>query len=207
MCKTIVSCIAILAVHALAACGDDSKHSDIESRALDEGTTRGQALQAQAAQDFAGCTESEAIGKAAGVVFAINDGEIAQASFVLSKTGDVRVRALATQIAADHQASNAALLTLLHNRNVAPIETSVSGALTSEANAGLAQLRAGELRNINIDYTQIQITMHQEALLIVGTVRDAVPASATDIRGFLSDALTMIGDHQARAETVLRNLP
>ena len=207
MCKAIVSCIAILAVHSLAACGDDNRHDDLESRALDEGTTRGQALQAQAAQDFAGCTESEAIGKAAGVVFAINDGEIAQASFVLSKTGDVRVRALATRIVTDHQASNAALLTVLHIRNVAPIETTVSHTLTAEANAGLAQLQAGELRNLNFDYVQIQITMHQEASLIVGTVRDVMPASAADLRGFLSDMLTMIGDHQARAETVLRNLP
>jgi len=207
MCKAIVSCIAILAVHALAACGGDSDHSDLESRALDEGTTRGQALQAQAVHDFAGCTQSEAIGKAAGVVFAINNGEIAQASFVLSKTGDVRVRALATRIVTDHQASNAALLTLLHNRNLAPIETSVSNTLTAEANAGLAQLQTGELRTINLAYAQIQITMHQEASMIVGTVRDAVPASATDIRGFLSDTLTMIGSHQARAETVLRDLP
>jgi predicted outer membrane protein len=207
MCNAIVSCIAILAVHALAACGNDNDHSDLEGRAFDDGTTRGQALQAQAAHDFAGCTESEAIGKAAGVVFAINNGEIAQASFVLAKTGDVRVRALATRIVTDHQASSAALLTLLHNRNLAPIETSVSNTLTGEANAGFAQLQAGELRNINFAYVQLQITMHQEASLIVGTVRDAVPASATDIRGFLSDTLTMIGDHQARAETVLRDLP
>ena len=97
MSKAILSCIAILAVHALAACGDDNDHSDLESRALDEGTTRGQALQAQAVQDFAGCTESEVIAKAAGIVFAIDNGEIAQANFVLSKIGMVRVRALATQ--------------------------------------------------------------------------------------------------------------
>lgn len=207
MCKTIVSCIAILAVHALAACDDDSDHSDLEGRAFDDGTTRGQALQAQAAQDFAGCTEDAAIGKAAGVVSAIDNGEIAQANFVLPATGDVRVRALATRVVADHQASNAALLTLLHNRNLAPIEASVSNTLTGEANAGLAQLQTGELRNINFAYAQLQITMHQEASLIVSTVRDVVPASATDIRGFLSDTLTMIGDHQARAETVLRDLP
>jgi predicted outer membrane protein len=207
MFRAIVSCIAILAVPALAACGDDNDHTDIESRALDEGTTRGQALQARAAHDFAGCTDSEVIAKAAGIVFAINTGEIAQANFVLSKTANVRVRALATRIVADHQASNAALQTLLDTRNLAPIETSVSGTLTAEASAGLVQLQTGELRNINFAYVQIQITMHQEASLIVGTVRDAVPASATDVRGFLSDTLTMIGDHQARAETVLRDLP
>lgn len=77
----------------------------------------------------------------------------------------------------------------------------------SRSSPGLAQLQAGELRNLDLAYAQLQITMHQEASLIVGTVRDAVPASATDIRGFLSDTLTMIGDHQARAGTVLCALP
>jgi len=207
MSKAILSCIAILAVDALAACGDDNDHSDLESRALDEGTTRGQALQAQAVQDFAGCTESEVIAKAAGIVFAIDNGEIAQANFVLSKIGMVRVRALATQILTDHQANSSALLTLLDNRNLAPVETSVSNALTSEANAGLAQLQADEVRNLSIDHAQMQITMHQEASMVVGTVRDLVPASAADMRGLLSDTLTMIGDHQVHAETVLRALP
>jgi hypothetical protein len=34
-----------------------------------------------------------------------------------------------------------------------------------------------------------------------------MPASAADLRGLLSDTLTMIGDHLARAETVLLDLP
>jgi hypothetical protein len=53
----------------------------------------------------------------------------------------------------------------------------------------------------------MQITMHQEASMVVGTVRDLVPASDADMRGLLSDMLTMIGDHQVHAETVLRDLP
>jgi predicted outer membrane protein len=203
----MVFSIAILAAHALAACGDGNDHEDIESAALDAGTARGQALQAQVAQDLAGCTESEVIAKAAGIVFAIDNGEIAQADFVLSKIGMVRVRALATQILIDHRANSSALLTLLHNRNLAPAETSVSNALTGEASAGLAQLQADEVRNLSIDYAQMQITMHQEASMVVGTVRDLVPASAADMRGLLSDMLTMIGDHQVHAETVLRDLP
>jgi len=207
MCRAIVLGIAFLAAHALAACGGDNDHDDLESRALDAGTTRGQALQAQAAQDFAGCTESEAIAKAAGVAFAIDNGEIAQADHVLSKIGMVRVRVLATQILTDHRANSSALLTLIKNRNLAPIETSVSNALTGEASAGLAQLQADELRNLSIDHARMQIAMHREASMVVGTVRDLVPASAADIRGLLSDMLTMIGDHQVHAETVLRDLP
>ncbi|HEX8114404.1 MAG TPA: DUF4142 domain-containing protein [Kofleriaceae bacterium] len=207
MCKAIVFSIAILAGGTLAACGSDHDHDDVEASAIEQGTTRGQALQAQAAQELAGCTESEAIARAAGVVFAIHNGEIAQAQFVLSKTANPGVRNLATQIVADHQASNVALMTLLHNRGLAPVETSVSRTLTSEASAGLAQLQAGELRNLHIDYTQMQISMHQEASLIVGTVRDSMPASAAELRGFLTDTLTVIDKHLTHAEAVLRDLP
>lgn len=207
MYKAIVFSIAIFAGGAVAACGDDNDHSEIEASAIEQGTTRGQALQAQAIQDLAGCSDAEAISKAAGIVFAINNGEIAQAGWVLSKTGDPRVRNLANQIIADHQANNAALLTLLSNRNLAPVETSVSRTLTAEASAGLAQLQAGELRNLNIDYTQMQISMHKEASLIVGTLHDAMPASATDVQSFLADTLRVIDLHLAHAETVLRDLP
>ncbi len=207
MCKAIVFSIAILAGGTLAACGDDNHNDDIEASAIEQGTTRGQALQAQAAQELAGCTESEAIAKAAGIVFAINNGEIAQAQYVLSKAGTVQVHDLASQILADHQASNAALLALLQNRSLTPVETSVSQMLTSEANAGLAQLQADPLRNLDIDYTRMQIMVHREASLIVATVRDAMPASAADIRGFLSDTLTVIDQHLTHAEDVLRGLP
>lgn len=144
---------------------------------------------------------------AAGIVFAINNGEIAQANFVLSKTATVSVRSLASQIVADHQASNAMLQALLQSRNLSPVDTSVSQTLTSEASAGLAQLQADELRNLDIDYTRMQIAMHQEASMIVSTVRDAMPASATDMRNFLSDTLTTIDAHLAHAEDVLSNLP
>jgi predicted outer membrane protein len=207
MCKAIVLRIAILAGTAVAACGDDNDHNDIEASAIEQGTTRGQALQAQAAQDFPGSTDAEAIARAAGVVFAINNAEIAQATYVLSKTADVRVKNLANQIVADHQASNATLQTLLHDRNLVAIDTTVSRTLISESNADLAQLQAGELRNINFGYAAMQITMHEEATMIVGTARDAMPASAADLRGFLSDTLPVIARHLAHAETVLRDLP
>lgn len=206
MYKAIVFSIAVLAGGTLAACGSDH-HTDLEASALQQGTTQGQALQAQAARDFAGTTEAEAISRAAGVVIAINNGEIAQANHVLSKTRDVRVRSLATQIVTDHQANNAALQALLQSRKLAPAETSVSRTLTAEANTGLAQLQADPLRNLNIDYAQMQIAMHQEASMIVGTVRDAMPASATDMRQFLSDTLTTIDNHLTHAEEVLNNLP
>jgi predicted outer membrane protein len=207
MLKHIVFSLAIVAGPALAACGDDNHHEEEEASALDQGNTRGQALQTQVDQVFAGCSESDAIAQAAGIVIAINNGEIAEANFVLSKPGIPRVQALATQFVTDHQASNAAVLSLLQARSLAPLDTPISQTLHDEAQAGVAQLEADLPRNLDIDYVEMQIAMHQEASLIVSAVRDAMPASASDMRGLLSDTLTTINDHLVHAQIVLRDLP
>lgn len=207
MFQHIVFSLAIVAGPALAACGSSNNHEEEEASALEQGNTRGKALQAQVDQVFAGCMESDAVAMAAGIVIAINNGEIAEANFVLSKPGTVRVHALATQMVAEHQASNAAVLSLLQARGAAPIETPISQTLTSEAQASLAQLEADLPRNLDFDYVEMQIEIHQEATLIIGSVRDAMPASAADMHTLLSDTLTTINDHLIHAEIVLRNLP
>lgn len=207
MWKPIVFSIAILVGPALAACGSSTTHEDDEATALDLGNMRGKALQVQIDQVFAGSSESDAVAMAAGIVIALNNGEIAEANFVLSKPGTTRVHALAQQLVADHQASNAAVLSLLQARGLAPIDTPISQALNSEAQASLAKLEADLPRDLEFDYVEIQIATHQEASLIVGSVRDAMPASATDMRQLLTDALTTINNHLIHAETVLRNLP
>jgi predicted outer membrane protein len=200
----------VIAGNALAACSDDSddnnNNRDLQARAIDQGNTRGQALQAQARQEFPGSSQDDAVARAGRVVATINNGEIAQANLVLSKTTNPDVRDLASQMVADHQANNAALQTLLQNRNLAPAETSVSRTLSSEADMGLAQLQADAPGQLDVDYAQMQVMMHQEAFLIVGTVRDALPASASDFRGFLSDTLSAIDKHRTHAEDVLSKL-
>jgi predicted outer membrane protein len=216
MFKHIVFSMVFLAGNALAACSDNdddnnndngnNNNRDLQARAIDQGNTRGQALQAQASQEFPGSSESDAVARAAGVVTTINNGEIAQANLVLSKTTNPDVRDLAQQMVTDHQANNAALQTLMQSRTLPPAETSVSRTLTSEAAMGLAQLQADAPDQLDVDYAQMQVMMHQEAFLIVGTVRDAMPAPASDIRGFLSDTLTVIDKHRTHAENVLSNL-
>jgi predicted outer membrane protein len=207
MLKHIVFSIAILVGPALAACGSDNNHEDEEASALDQGNTRGRALQAQVAPAFANSTESDAVAMAAAIVIAINNGEIAEANFVLSRPGTTGVHALATQFVTDHQASNAAVLSLLQARSLAPIDTPISQTLNNEAQAGLAQLQADLPRDLELDYVEMQIAMHQEASVVISAVRDAVPASATDMRGLLTDTLTTINSHLIHAQTTLRSLP
>jgi putative membrane protein len=209
MFKHIIFSMVILAGNALAACSDDdddNNNRDLQARAIDQGNTRGQALSAQASQEFPGSSEADAVARAAGVVTTINNGEIAQANLVLSKTTNPDVRDLASQMVTDHQANNAALQALMQNRSLPPAETSVSRTLSSEASMGLAQLQADAPGQLDVDYTQMQVMMHQEAFLIVGTVRDAMPASGSDIRGFLSDTLSVIDKHRTHAEDVLSKL-
>lgn len=207
MLKPIVFSIAILAGPALVACGSDNNHEAEEASALDQGDARGKALQAQVDQVFAGATESDAISMAAGIVIAINNGEIAEANFVLSRPGYSSVHAFATQMVADHTASNAAVMSLLQARGLAPIETPISQTLTSEAQAGLAQLEADLPRNLDFDYIEMQIEIHQEASLILTSVRDAMPASAADMKGLLTDTVTTVNNHLIHAQMVLRGLP
>src|SRR4051794_35772349 len=110
MFKHIVFSMVILAANALAACSDDNDdddnnhNRDLQARAIDQGNTRGQALQAQASQEFPGSSQNDAVARAGRVVATINNGEIAQANLVLSKTTNPDVRDLASQMVADHQA-------------------------------------------------------------------------------------------------------
>jgi predicted outer membrane protein len=203
----------LLCIALVTGCSDDDNDndnnndtgSDVENRASDQGNARGQTLAGQAQGEFQGASNNDAIAKAADIIATIDAGEIAQASFVLSKTSNADVRELASEIQADHQANTEMLQSLMQDRGIAPADNAVSRALEAEANAGLAQLQADAAANVDFDYVQMQVMMHQEALVIVGSVRDLVPSSG-DFRDFLSDTRATIQEHRQHAGSVLRDL-
>lgn len=55
------------------------------------------------------------------------------------------------------------------------------------------------------DYVEMQLSMHQEAFDIVGTLQDYVKASG-DMRTFLFNTRQVIGDHRQRARDTLASL-
>jgi predicted outer membrane protein len=230
MLKHIVFSVAILSGQMLTACGggDDNNDNDdnngssgssgssgsngsnniteIEAHAIEQGNVRGQALVVQVHKELPGTSDDECVAKAAGVVVAINNGEIAQANLVLSKTTKPAVHDLASQIVADCQANNAALQTLMQARSATVVDTSASQALKTEADTGTAQLQSDAADHLDVDCAQMQIAANQEAFVIVGAVRDATPASASDVRNLLSDTETMIDKHRTQAKNALHSL-
>jgi predicted outer membrane protein len=205
----LLACLAIVAGSGLAACDDDdnnnNNNTDAENRAIDQGNTRGQALTVQAQGEFQGSSEPDVLAKSADIVATINTGEIAQASFVLSKTSNSDVRDLASQILADHQMNNAALQSMMQSRGLAPVSNAVSRTLQDEANTGLAQLMADAPGALDRDYVEMQVMMHQEGFVIVGNLRGYT--QAVDMQNFLSDTLDAIDAHRQHARDVLHDLP
>ena len=78
------------------------------------------------------------------------------------------------------------------------------GLSDAEAMSGLAQLQADSRSELDLDYTRMRVMMHQEAFVLVGTLRDLVRDDA--FRSFLSDTQGAIEDHREHARDVLNDL-
>src|SRR4051812_36923159 len=87
------------------------------------GQTQGNSLASSAVTDLSGTTDQVAIARSAGIIHAINDGEIMEAMVVLNRSqntttgtgtgtstfNDANAIAFANEMIADHQANNQAL--------------------------------------------------------------------------------------------------
>jgi putative membrane protein len=202
----LIFSLAILVGSTLAACGDDDNNNndDLENSAIDEGNTRGQALVAQARGEFQGQSDDDVMSMSADVVATIDAGEIAQANFVLSRTSNPDVQDLANAIIQDHQSNLADLQAMMRNNGLAPETNVVSQTLKQEGDAGLAQLMADAPGDLDRDYVQMQIMMHQEAHVIVDNLRSYVQED--DMDGFLQDTVSAIDEHRDHARDVFDDL-
>jgi predicted outer membrane protein len=198
MMRTYLFCIA-----ALVACGDND--TDKEQRALDRGELRGQELAARARVVLGTATDDLAeIAIAAGIVSTANTGEIAQADIVLSSSADDDVRELASEIRLAHEANESELQALLADLGIEPMETAVSTALAQDAMMGAAQLEADDSEEVNFDYVDMQIAMHQAVLLTVDAVRDEM--NDDEMQDFLSETAAAIREHRDHAGSVIDDL-
>jgi predicted outer membrane protein len=122
-----------------------------------------------------------------------------------SANSDSMIFNLATEIRADHQNNNAQLQALMSNRSMSPADNPVSAMLATEAMAGLAQLQsdasAQPRSGFDFDYARLQVVMHEEAIVVLQTLRDLVRDQ--DFQGFLEDTRKAIAQHLSQAEDVL----
>jgi putative membrane protein len=184
----------------LASCSNNN-NNDREQRASDAGAARGGDLVTQAQGNFNGSSDQDDMAKAASIVSTINTGEIAQANLVLSLNVASDVRDLANEIVADHQANETKLQAMMQNASITVMDNPVSTSLRTEAMAGLAKLQSDAQTNLDADYPEMQVMMHQEAFVVVGGLRDLVVNEA--FRQFLTDTQNTIQQHRNHAGTVL----
>ena len=184
---------------------NDRDRGDLQAQAIELGNTRGRGLVALARGELLFSSSGDWLAKTFAIMAALNAGEIAQAELMLSLTTNAEVRDLASEIRADHQANELALEALMQAHGVAPLDNGVTRAVQAEADMGISQLEADAPSERDIDYVQMQVTMHQEASLLLADMRDyPMPA---DVRAFVASTLPVILQHLAHSESVLQGLP
>jgi predicted outer membrane protein len=185
--------------------GNDSHQGDLQAQAIELGNTHGRGLVALARGELLLSSSGDWLAKTFAIVAALNAGEIAQAELMLSVTTNPAVRDLASEIKTDHQTNEVMLEELMQAHGVAPLDNGVTRAVQAEADMGITQLEADAPSARDVDYVQMQVTMHQEASLLLGDMRDYPMPS--DVRAFLASTLPVILQHLAHAESVLHSLP
>ncbi len=85
---------------------------------------------------------------------------------------------------------------------IAPIETSISVALSREAerNRGELELTSG----FDYEYMRVQVRMHTEAMVLVETLSDRAPY--IEVKRFLEGRVDIMGHHRNEAALILRQL-
>jgi predicted outer membrane protein len=184
--------------------GDRPGAGDLQAQAIDVGNTRGRGLVALARAELLVSSSSDWLAKTFAIVAAMNAGEIAQAEFILSVSANAAVRGLASEIKADHQGNELMLEALMQAHGAAPLDNGVTRAVQAEADADITQLMADAPAVRDIDYVEMQITMHQEAILLLDDMRDY--PDPPDIHAFLASTLSAVETHLAHAEAVLHGL-
>jgi predicted outer membrane protein len=192
------------ATNGTGAGGDGTSADDLQAHALELGNTRGRGLVALARGELLFSSSSDWLAKTFAIVAAINAGEIAQAELMLSGSANAAVRGLASEIEADHKANELMLEALMEAQGAAPLDNGVTRAVQAEADAGITQLLADASAVRDIDYVQMQITMHQEASLLLTDMRDY--PGPPNVQAFLVSTLTMVETHLAHANSVLHSL-
>jgi len=171
---------------------------------MSEGDARGQQVSSQARTELQDTDDPDTIARAASIVATVNAGEIMQANFVLSNSSDTRVLDLAGMILADHQDNDRELRQQMSDLGLAEADSSVAATLNNEATMGLAQLQADAKANLDVDYVQMQVVMHQEVAVLLGNVRGYV--DDPDFRDFLSNTIDAVQRHRDHAGDVLDDL-
>jgi len=140
------------------------------------------------APDAAVLTTPQAIG----VARAINEAEVEQATAVQGRLTDPAARRFAEQMIRDHNAALERLSTLTNELTLAPEDSELRQDLVREAQEVMQRLNAAGPGDVDQEYLDSQVVMHQRALDVID---DRVLPVVTDER--LRRDLTEMRGHVA----------
>jgi predicted outer membrane protein len=198
---------ALLCAGFAAACGGDhnepSPGNDAADAAGEEGQAMGEALAAQAQDELAGEPAAIRAAHLGTILIALDQGEVEQAEAELELGFDAQVLDFALLMRDQHSGHADDAEDLLSDRGLAPLESSVSGALRDEAQRGIDELEHIPRSQVDFAYMRIQVKMHAAAGVLVERMIDLAPVDR-ELIDFLEDTRGAIEDHRIRAEAILR---
>ena len=138
----------------------------------------------------------------AGILIALNKGEIDQAKTAEKNAKNPKVKAFAHKMVADHSDADHKESALLKKKKITPADSDKATGLTSDGSSMNDSLKAQKGADFDKSYIDMQVKMHQGALdLIDNTLLAQVQdtdqkALLTTIRGKVADHLKAATDIQ-----------
>ena len=139
----------------------------------------------------------------AGIVLALNKGEIDQAKTAQKNAKNAKVKAFASKMVADHTDANGKETALLKKKKLTSADSDKSTGLTTDGASMNDSLKAQKGADFDKSYVDMQVKMHQDALNLIDNtllaqVQDADQKTLlTAIRGKVADHLKAAQDLQS----------
>jgi len=133
----------------------------------DEGFARGAALADHASDELSGDDLTIVIGKTASIMAALNDGELAQATFAVQVVAAGDVFEFANNLIIDHEDANAELDAVVRFYGIPYLPSSAADALAAELNSGVASLRSTPPEDVDFRFIELQVINHAEAQVLL----------------------------------------
>lgn len=190
--------IALVPFGACAGAGSDADRAE-ELRVL--GAQDGAVLVAQAEPPDAEMLFAEL---AAGVVSAINEGEVEVSIAPAVRASEFDVREYAERMIRDHKRANTELVTLLQEQGIRAKESTISVLLRVDATTTAIELLATPNEELDVMYMEKQVYGHAKAHALISAL--AVRAENEALRTYLFKQVTTIDQHLSVAIRILREL-
>jgi predicted outer membrane protein len=186
-----------------SACGDDDGDLEqVADIAVEEGVLRGEALADMTDEELAGQSETVALEVAEEILLTIDTGEILQAEIAVDRADQDDVEDYAQAMIEEHSLHAELVSQVFGALLIQPRRNQIAETLRAEALAGAEELSATDAPDFV--YMRMQITMHQEASIVVGSLIDFVDTPEVD--RLLIETQDIIEAHRLEAIDILRNL-